>query len=77
MRRMSAHDPDGPLAVLSRWQAAGAVWRVLGRDRTHVTIGLFTCDGGEEVSRFTSSDIALRGFVDAHPESPTSDDGRP
>jgi hypothetical protein len=37
---------------------------VLGRDQGEVTIGLFTCDAGEEMDRFTSADEQLLAVVD-------------
>jgi hypothetical protein len=55
---------DDPVAVLQRWQDAGAYWRVLHRGETSVTVALLRCDGGEEVDRFTSSDARLRAFLD-------------
>lgn len=57
---------DDPVAVLQRWQDHGAVWRVLGRHADGVTIGLYTCSGGEEVDRFTSSDPRLLEWVNAN-----------
>jgi hypothetical protein len=54
---------DDPVAVLQRWEDAGAHWRVLRRGNTSVTIGLFRCDGGEEVDRLTSSDTRLLAFL--------------
>jgi hypothetical protein len=50
--------------ALRRWQDFGAVWRVLERDSGRVTIGLFRCDGGEEVSRLVSGDREVLDFVD-------------
>jgi hypothetical protein len=52
---------EDPIAVLSRWEAAGAVWRVVARDGDAVTIALCQCDGGEEVGRLTSTDPRLAG----------------
>lgn len=52
------------VATLLRWELAGGVWRVLGRDEGEVTIGLFTCDAGEEMDRFTSADEQLLVIVD-------------
>lgn len=54
---------DDPVAVLQRWEDAGAVWRVLHRGADGVTVGLFTCDGGEEVDRLTSSAAAVSEFI--------------
>jgi hypothetical protein len=55
---------DDPVETLRRWEAAGALWRVLGDSGHGLTVGLFSCDGGEEMSRFTSDDPALVAFVD-------------
>lgn len=55
--------PSDPVETLRRWEDTGAVWRVLARDDEHATVGLFTCTGGEEVSRVTSSNPALRDFL--------------
>ena len=55
-------DPD-PVAVLRRWEDAGGVWRILGRKDGAVTVGLYRCDGGEEVDRFSSADPRLEAFV--------------
>ncbi len=54
---------EGDLAALRRWEGSGAVWRVLARGGDQVTVGLFSCDGGEEMGRIVSSDPALRAYV--------------
>ncbi len=54
---------DDPVAVLQRWEDAGAHWAVIDRQSHSVTVGLYRCDGGEEVDRFSSSDPALLNFV--------------
>jgi len=51
------------VAELQRWEDAGAVWEVISRTDTSVTIGLLRCDGGEEVDRFTSNDPRLLTFI--------------
>ncbi|BBY78394.1 hypothetical protein MPRF_52930 [Mycolicibacterium parafortuitum] len=51
------------VAELRRWEDSGAVWRVVGRTATTLTVALVTCDGGEEVGRFTSNDPTLLAFV--------------
>jgi hypothetical protein len=51
------------VAELQRWQDAGAVWEVIARTSSSVTIGLLRCDGGEEVDRFTSDDPRLLAFI--------------
>jgi hypothetical protein len=56
--------PDRDLIeVLQRWQEAGAVWRVVARSRTRVTVALCRCDGGEEVERLTTSHPATLRFL--------------
>jgi hypothetical protein len=52
------------VAELQRWEDAGAVWEVISRTDTSVTIGLLRCDGGEEVDRFTSNDPRLLAFIE-------------
>jgi hypothetical protein len=57
-------EPDSDfVAVLRRWEDAGGVWRVLGRDADTVTVGLYRCDGGEETDRFIASDPRLAQFL--------------
>lgn len=51
------------MAVLQRWEDSGAHWAVLERRNGVVTVGLFRCDGGEEVDRLTSADPALLEFL--------------
>ncbi|HPX36919.1 MAG TPA: hypothetical protein PLH92_09760 [Mycobacterium sp.] len=58
---------DDPVETLRRWTDAGAHWKVVGRHGDAVTIGLFRCDGGEEVDRFTSSDPGLLAYLDSQP----------
>ena len=50
-------------AELQRWEDAGAVWRVIDRTSSEVTVALLRCDGGEEAARFTSADPRLLGFI--------------
>jgi hypothetical protein len=56
-------DLSESVAALLRWERAGGVWRVLDRHEGEVTIGLFTCDAGEEMDRFTSADEQLLAIV--------------
>ncbi|NMO00238.1 hypothetical protein HH308_03300 [Gordonia sp. TBRC 11910] len=49
--------------TLERWTDSGAVWRVLSRRGGTITVGLFRCDGGEEVDRITSSTPDLIAFI--------------
>lgn len=55
--------PDDPVQVLQRWEDSGAHWAVIGRRGTSVTVGLYRCDGGEEVDRLTSADPRLLQFL--------------
>jgi uncharacterized protein len=55
-------DPDAA-TVLRRWEDAGGVWRVLGRTRSAVTVGLYRCDGGEEIDRLVADDPRLTQFL--------------
>ncbi len=65
---MSEHGPAEStardrVAELRRWEDSGAHWRVLHRTGRAVTGGLFSCDGGTEVDRFTSDDAALLSYI--------------
>ncbi len=51
------------VSVLERWASSGAVWRVLDRSDAEVTVGLYTCDGGEEVERLTTRDPATLEYL--------------
>jgi hypothetical protein len=51
------------VAELQRWEDTGAVWRVIARTASTVTVALLRCDGGEEAARFTSADAGLLAFV--------------
>lgn len=55
-----------PLATLLRWVEFGGTWTVVHRTDTSAIISLRRCDGGEEVERLTSSDLALLAFVAEH-----------
>jgi hypothetical protein len=51
------------VAVLRRWEDSGALWRVLELDADRATVGLFTCDGGEEVGRLLCEEPELVRFL--------------
>ena len=57
------------VSTLERWQESGALWRVLARRADQVTVGLFSCDGGEEVERLTSGDVRLLRYLDGRTSS--------
>ena len=56
-------DSDGVVAVLSRWELYGGRWQVLARTESDVTVGLFTCDGGQEMSRVTATSDDFDAFL--------------
>ncbi|GAA1118005.1 hypothetical protein [Citricoccus alkalitolerans] len=74
---MSADDPENTedtgniehpdLRRLRRWEESGGTWVVVGRRATRsgesVTLSLMTCDGGEEMDVFSSSDPGLVEYV--------------
>lgn len=39
------------IAALERWIASGGHWEVLAESEGQATVGLLTCDGGEEMDR--------------------------
>ena len=51
------------MAVLQRWQDAGAHWAVIARHKDSITIGLYRCDGGEEAELLVSEDADLLGWL--------------
>lgn len=53
----------GTVARLRRWEEAGGVWRVGVHGGDGLTIGLYRCDGGEEVDRIVSADPGLARFL--------------
>jgi hypothetical protein len=67
---MSDRPRQNPVDALVRWEDHGAVWRVVGRTASEVTVALCRCDGGEEVERLVSDDPALLAFVDERLSSP-------
>lgn len=54
---------DDPVAILQRWVDCGGLWRVIDRRPGMMTVGLYRCDGGEEMDRVRSSDPRLSAFV--------------
>lgn len=64
------------LDQLVRWEESGGHWRVLQRTATEVTVGLFTCDGGTEMSRLTAPGVELDGFLAGRSSSEDAGDAR-
>jgi hypothetical protein len=54
---------DSAVQVLRRWEGSGGVWRVLSRSPGRVHVVLLTCDAGEEMDRFTSTDRTVLEFI--------------
>jgi hypothetical protein len=54
---------DDPVEVLRRWEDAGGLWRVLRRSGDSVDIGLFRCDGGEQLDFVRSDDPNVVGYI--------------
>lgn len=66
---------SGPnlVQLLERWALSGGVWQVIGPGiGGAVSVGLFRCDGGEEVDRISSADPDWLGFLAEHPCSEQS-----
>jgi hypothetical protein len=63
---------DDALSVLRRWELFGGRWRVLARTGSGVTLGLFSCDGGQEMSRVTAPASEFDAFLDARSGRPPS-----
>ena len=53
---------DDLVAVLGRWESFGGRWRVVSRSGESVTVGLLSCDGGEQMGRVTGSSLDLAGY---------------
>ena len=60
---MTSRDADSVVQVLRRWEGSGGVWRVLSRSPGHVNVVLLTCDAGEEMDRFNSTDPMVLEFI--------------
>ncbi len=52
-----------PIPILQRWADAGGLWRVLDRRTDLVIVGLFRCDGGEQVDEVRSPPGVLDEFL--------------
>lgn len=62
--RPEADPPGGLVEVLTRWERSGGHWQVLNVDDDWIDIGLFRCDGGEQMSRVSGARTSvLRSFL--------------
>ena len=48
--RPEAGPPGGLVEVLTRWEDSGGHWKVLSFSDDWINVGLFTCDGSEQMS---------------------------
>jgi hypothetical protein len=55
-------EPESPAAVLERWEAHGALWRVLALTEQLAVVELCTCHGAP-VEQLRSSDPDLLRFL--------------
>ena len=59
---------DAPADELERWLASGGEARVLGEVDGELVIGLFTCDGGEQMGRVVGPPGELRRLLANGPD---------
>lgn len=56
--------PGGLVDVLRRWEESGGEWRVLSTGDEWINVGLFACDGKEEMSRVSGTRTSvLRSYL--------------
>ena len=56
--------PGGMVEVLSRWEDSGGEWRILSTGDEWIEVGLFACDGKEEMSRVSGARTSvLRSYL--------------
>lgn len=60
---------ENAVETLSRWIDSGAMWRVLHRAPTSITVSMCRYDGGEEMERLTSTDPKLLTWIGDRQES--------
>jgi hypothetical protein len=60
---VTSRGTESVVHILRRWEDSGEVWRVLSRSPEGVHVALLTCDAGEEMDRFSSSDPRVLEFI--------------
>lgn len=56
--------PGGLVEILQRWERSGGHWKVLHLGDQWIDIGLFSCDGGEQMSHVRGARTSvLRNFL--------------
>lgn len=58
-----SHTDGQTIALLTRWEAFGGVWRIVDTSGGQVTLSLCRCDGGEEQHRVTTTDPTVIGWL--------------
>lgn len=62
--RPESGPPGGLVEVLRRWEASGGHWEVLRSDNGWVDVGLYACDGSEQMSRVGGANTSvLRAYL--------------
>lgn len=68
--RQPVDDQDDLVGRLSRWETSGGHWRILRETDDWLTVGLYTCDGGEEMGRASGARTAeLTTFLGGRAQS--------
>ncbi len=60
--------PESPIAVLTRWEESGAVWRTRSLGAHEAIVALCACTG-EQVDELRSDDPALLAYLAGRPSS--------
>jgi hypothetical protein len=62
--------PGGLVEVLARWEGSGGHWKVLGSRPEWIEIGLFACDGAEQMSLVSGArTTVLHAYLDGRSSS--------
>jgi hypothetical protein len=63
-RRPESEPPGGLVEVLHRWELSGGHWKVLRSNDAWMDIGLYSCDGAEQMSHVSGARTSvLRGYL--------------
>lgn len=65
--------PGGLVEVLARWEDAGGHWRVLSSRDDWIDLGLFACDGAEQMAALSGArTTVLRSYLNGRTSSADS-----
>lgn len=68
--RPEADPPGGLVDVLTRWERFGGHWSVLRVDDDWMELGLYSCNGGEQMHRISGARTSvLRSFLSGRQSS--------